>query len=140
MTEQDSPLELSQPEPADGDTAPGAEGAPGEADGEPANRTSSAARRRRRGSRGGRGRRRPGVTATDGDEPDDEDGLSDEDGLEDRPEDTPGDAIDGRDAPDVRPAEFESGGFESGGFGSGGFGSGGFEGAPSGAGRSRGAA
>ena len=105
MTEQDRPLELSQPEPADGDTAPGAEGAPGEADGEPANRTSSAARRRRRGSRGGRGRRRPGVTATDGDEPDDEDGLSDEDGLEDRPEDTPGDAIDGRDAPDVRPAD-----------------------------------
>ncbi len=119
MTEQDRPLELSQPEPADGDTAPGADGAPGEADGEPALRTSSAARRRRRGSRGGKGRRRPGVTATDGEESDDDDGL--EDGLED----TPGDTVDSRDAAGREAGRFESGRFER---------------APSGAGRSRGTA
>ena len=67
MTEQDRPLEL-QPEPADGEPAPGAERAPDEADadGEPAHRSSSVAP----AARGCEDGPTPaGVTTTDGEEP-----------------------------------------------------------------------
>src|SRR6476619_1434229 len=93
MTDQDHSVDLTSPEPpqraVDAGAAPEADLAltpddPADEDG-PSRAGSSAARRRRRGSRGGRGRRRPG--GADGLEDDGgEDGL-DEGGANEETED-----------------------------------------------------
>jgi ribonuclease E len=123
MTEQDRTADISSPEPTSAEPpAPDGAAVPGPlvdpllepAEAGAATSTSrSAARRRRRGSRGGKGRRRPVGTSTNGEGPDDaqdaDDGYDADDAEDADDTDDADDADSGIEGPDLETAAAESG-------------------------------